>query len=58
MNDLKYFPLTIISILKFKVLRGKPIEVSGETDTTLRDGDGESDCLADRAAALDEQQVN
>lgn len=36
------------------MLRSKTIM---ETDPVLREADTESDCLADRAAALDEQKV-
>lgn len=36
------------------VLRSKTIV---ETDPVLREADTESDCLTDRAAALDEQKV-
>lgn len=34
------------------------LELSQESDGNLRDNDGESDCLSDRSAALDEQRVN
>lgn len=37
------------------MLRSKTIV---ENDPVLREADTESDCLADRAAALDEQKVN
>ena len=30
---------------------------SQESDGNIRDNDGESDCLSDRSAALDEQRV-
>lgn len=41
------------------MLQGKTtLQLSGDGDALGRDGaDGESDCLADRAAALDEQKV-
>lgn len=40
------------------MLKGKTtLELSGESDPVLPESEGESDCLADRAQALDEQKV-
>lgn len=33
------------------------LELRNESEGNVRENDGESDCLSDRAAALDEQRV-
>lgn len=49
--------ITVLQIIA--VLQGKTtLDLNGDSDTLTRDGnEGESDCISDRNAALEEQKV-
>lgn len=48
-------PIPLLS----SVLQGKTtLELKGDQDPIFKDSEAESDCLSDRAAALEEQRVN